>query len=140
MMKVPPASAATKKAYDEIVKALGADDSAMFGMPTMKADGKGFAGLFGDAMVFKLNGDAHATALALKGAVLFDPSGMGRAMKEWVVVPKAHVKKWPDLAASALGYVTGGAPKKKRAPAPASKKKTAAKPAKKKTSGSKAKS
>jgi hypothetical protein len=121
MIKVSPASPATKKAYGEIVTALGADDSAMFGMPTMKADGKGFAGLFGDAMVFKLNGDAHASALALKGATLFDPSGMGRAMKEWVVVPKAHVKKWADLAASALGYVSAKAaaaarPKKKTTP------------------------
>jgi hypothetical protein len=129
MMKVPPASAATKKAYDVIVKALGADDSAMFGMPTMKADGKGFAGLFGDAMVFKLNGDAHASALALKGSVLFDPSGMGRAMKEWVVVPKAHAKKWADLAASALGYVSAGGAKKKAA---APKKKAAAATPKKK--------
>lgn len=127
MIKVAPASTATKKAYDEIVKALGADDSAMFGMPTMKADGKGFAGLFGDAMVFKLNSDAHATALALKGAVLFDPSGTGRAMKEWVVVPKAHAKKWSELAAAAIAYVNAGAAK----PAKPAKKKVAAAPKKK---------
>ena len=128
MIKVAPASPGTKKAYDEIVDTLGADASAMFGMPTMKAGGKGFAGLFGDAMVFKLTGDAHAGALALKGAVLFDPSGEGRAMKEWVVVPKAHMKQWPTLAAAALAYVANAAPKKKAATA---KKKTAT--AKKKT-------
>lgn len=138
MIKVAPASAATKKAYDGIVKALGADDSAMFGMPTMKADGKAFTGIFGDALVFKLNGAVHASALALEGAVLFDPSGMGRAMKEWVVVPKAHAKKWAELAASALAYVnaapakpkkkTASAAPKKKAAAAAPKKKAAAKP------------
>lgn len=126
MIKVAPASAATKKAYDAIVETLGADASAMFGMPTMKASGKGFAGLFGDAMVFKLTGDVHAGALALKGAVLFDPSGEGRAMKEWVVVPKAHAKQWPTLAAAALAYVANAATAKKK---PAAKKKTTKKAA-----------
>ena len=128
MIDVAPASPATKKAYEEIVAVLGADAGAMFGMPTMKASGKGFAGLFGDAMVFKLTGDAHARALALKGAVLFDPSGAGRAMKEWVVVPKAHAKQWPALAAAALAYVAGGGakPKAKAKAKAASKKKTKA--------------
>ena len=39
-------------------------------------------------MVFKLpDPDAHARALALDGAHLFDPCGKGRPFKEWVVVP-----------------------------------------------------
>ena len=86
-------------------------------------------------MVFKLNGETHATALALKGAVLFDPSGMGRAMKEWVVVPKAHAKQWPTLAAAALSYVANApakAPAKKKAAAPAEKKAATKKAAAKK--------
>jgi hypothetical protein len=130
MKKVEPTSGATKKAYDEIVASLGVDDSAMFGMPTMKADGKAFAGIFGDQMVFKLTGTAHADALELKGAELFDPSGMGRAMKEWVVVPKSHAKSWPKIAASALDYVNKAPAKKTTAKKKAGaqpKKKTAAK-------------
>lgn len=129
MMKVAPTSAATKKAYADIVEALGADDSAMFGMPTMKADGKAFAGIFGDEMVFKLTGDAHAGALKVKGARLFDPSGMGRAMKEWVVVPKSNAKEWVKLAAAALEYVASAPakPKKKAAAKKAAPKKATAK-------------
>jgi hypothetical protein len=117
MMKVPPASAATKTAYDDIVGALstrGAESGAMFGMPSAKVGGKGFMGVFGDALVFKLTGAAHEGALALKGAALFDPSGAGRAMKEWVVVPKAHAKRWPSLAEAAFDYVAAAAPAKKK--------------------------
>jgi hypothetical protein len=104
MRKVEPATPAAKKAYDGIgedLAAMGVERSAMFGMPALKHSGKAFAGLFGDAMVFKLDGDAHAGALRLRGAELFDPSGMGRPMKAWVVVPRAHLKAWPTLAEAA---------------------------------------
>ncbi len=36
---------------------------------------------------------------------LFDPSGMGRAMKEWVVVPNKHSATWPEVGRKALVYV-----------------------------------
>jgi hypothetical protein len=114
MMKIPAASAATRKSYETIVHSLearGAEGGAMFGMATLKIGGKGFAGLFGNSRVFKLGGTAHASALALSGATSFDPSGMGRAMKEWIVVPAAHAKRWPELAHQALDYVRASAPK-----------------------------
>lgn len=41
----------------------------------------------------------------MKGAHLFDPSRMGRAMKEWVVVPNEHSAKWQDIGGQALAYV-----------------------------------
>jgi hypothetical protein len=74
-------------------------------MPTMKIHSKAFCGLFGSDMVFKLSGDEHKKALALSGAKLFDPSGMNRPMKEWVVVPAIHEKKWETLAIEAFKYV-----------------------------------
>ena len=80
--------------------------SQMFGMPTLKAGGKAFAGLAGDEMVFKLTGDVHARAMKLKGAHLFDPSGMNRPMKEWVQVPASSHKEWKELAEAALSYVS----------------------------------
>ena len=80
----------------------------MMGMPTLFAGGKGFAGLYGDSMVFKLDGAAHAAALALTGASLFDPSGMGRPMKAWVQVPLDHATQWPEFAGQALEAVRGG--------------------------------
>ncbi|WP_428541419.1 hypothetical protein [Profundibacter sp.] len=83
----------------------GAEQSQMFGKPCFKTGGKAFVAYFQDAMVFKLTGDAHTRALALEGAQLFDPSGKGRAMKEWVQVPFAHKDLWPELASAARDYV-----------------------------------
>jgi hypothetical protein len=90
----------------QMVTRNGVGEAKMFGMPSLKTDtGKAFAGLFEDAMVFKLTGEAHQRALALKGAKLFDPSGRNRPMKEWVQVPFAHAEKWLDLAQDAWQYV-----------------------------------
>lgn len=93
---------------------LAASDNAavgqMFGMPILKIGSKAFAGLHDEGLVFKLAGDSHAGALDLSGAHLFDP-GMGRPMKEWVVVPAAHSAEWPRLGKAALDYVAAGARK-----------------------------
>jgi len=73
-----------RERYDELVDDLCArnDDvepAQMMGMPCVKRGGKMVAGFTRGAMVFKLpDPDAHARALALEGAHLFDPSGKGR--------------------------------------------------------------
>ena len=100
--------------YDEICDDLvaqhpGAQLSQMMGMPCVKADGKLIAGWVGseDAMVFKLPDESvHAAALALDGSHLFDPGGMGRPFKEWVVVPATHAAEWSQLAGQALAQRT----------------------------------
>jgi hypothetical protein len=96
-------------AYDRLAADMHATTPAarskMFGMACLKVGGKAFAGLAGEAMVFKLSGETHARALGLQGAHLFDPSGRNRPMKEWVVVPAAHAAQWQDFCMSALAYV-----------------------------------
>ncbi|WP_432947631.1 hypothetical protein ACQPXM_11445 [Kribbella sp. CA-253562] len=55
----------------------------MFGKPALKAHGKAFACLKGDTLAFRF-GDgtpAHAKALTLLGAELFDPSDKDRPFK-----------------------------------------------------------
>ena len=75
-------------------------------MPCLKnSDGKAFAGYFEGAMVFKLSGASHAEALALAGSRLFDPSGRGRPMKEWVVVPFEHASRWLEFARDGFDYI-----------------------------------
>src|SRR5437667_8270240 len=96
--------------YDAVVSEMMATSPTtsgkMFGMPCLKnSNGKAFAGYFEGAMVFKLGGDSHGEALALSGAMLFDPSERGRPMKEWVVVPTEHVSRWPEFARDAFDYV-----------------------------------
>jgi hypothetical protein len=103
-------SAATQRRYDEIAAALdgaGVKASSMFGMPTLKLNGKALGGLWGDAMTFKLAPDALADALSLPGAQQFDPSGLGRPMKAWVVVPLAQSGEWERLARLALAASDG---------------------------------
>ena len=97
-----------KARYEKLVDDLCArnddvDPSQMMGMPCVKRNGKMVAGLTRGSMVFKLpDPDAHARALALEGAHLFDPSGEGRPFKQWVVVPEAHASDWESLAQEAL--------------------------------------
>lgn len=95
-----------EKAYLEAGRNIeGAEESQMFGKPCFKMNGKAFISLFENEMVFKLTGEAHTSALSLPGARLFDPSGKGRAMKEWVQVPYTHKAKWKTLAESAAAYM-----------------------------------
>ena len=96
--------------YDAVASALVDGASAVrgtiFGDPSLMTHGKVFASLFGDAMVFKLGGTAHARALSLSGARPFDPLRRGRPMKAWVEVPSRHANRWPALARSALRTVS----------------------------------
>ncbi len=65
--------------FEAVASALTASSAAvkgkMFGMPTLMIHGKAFAGLFKDAMAFKLRGEEHARALALPGARAVRPVG-----------------------------------------------------------------
>lgn len=77
----------------------------MFGKQCVTVNGNGFLALFDDAMVFKLRGEAHRRGLALEGAKLWDPSGGGRPMKEWVQIPAIHADRWEELAGASRDYV-----------------------------------
>lgn len=100
-----PISPATQRRYEEIaagLEAAGVVAGSMFGMPTLKRNGKAIGGLYGDAMTFKLSGEGLADALGIEGAHLFDPSGLGRPMKAWVIVPVSHAEEWERLAGLAV--------------------------------------
>lgn len=88
---------------------LNAEESQMFGKPCFKVNGKAFMSLFDGCVVFKLTGNAREAAMKLKGSRLFDPSGKGRAMKEWVQVTMANKSKFDELAKEAMKYVKASA-------------------------------
>ncbi len=97
-----------EKLYTKIGQALeGVELGKMFGKLCLKFEGKAFAAFFKEEMVFKLKGVDHEEALKLKGAQLFDPSGKGRPMKEWVQVPFVYRAEWKELAEKAMKYVWG---------------------------------
>ncbi len=59
------------------LESAGVVRGSMFGTPCLKV-GKVLAGMFGDAMTFKLPPEPREKALALPGAELFDPGWAGR--------------------------------------------------------------
>jgi hypothetical protein len=80
----------------------------IFGHRGLKtADRKMFCFEHGDAVVFKLDLDGTAEALALRGASPFTPAGRS-TMTGWIVVPSEHEDRWADLAHSAFEYVGNG--------------------------------
>lgn len=97
-----------RERYDEVAADLTARDpdaqlGQMMGMPVIKHGGKLIAGYRDGAMTFKLpDASERERALALDGAELFDPSGRGRAMRQWVAVPLAHAAKWEELVNTAV--------------------------------------
>jgi hypothetical protein len=103
----PKISLKARLEFDAVSKGLmdaGVVEGSMFGTPCLKIDGKMLAGLYGDAMTFKLPPEPREQALALAGAEHFDP-GMGRPMKEWVVIPLEHAETWPTYASQAMEFV-----------------------------------
>jgi hypothetical protein len=100
--------------WDEVVADVTAryplKESKMFGMPCLKRaspEGKGgkvVAGHWKDGgLTVKLTDEVQReAALALPGAALFDP-GMGRPMREWVLVPEAQSGEWKRLVEQAIG-------------------------------------
>ena len=95
--------------WDELVEAVTTDHpelrpGSMFGMPCLKREnGKVVAGHWKDGgLTVKLTDTAaREEALALDGVELFDP-GMGRVMREWVLVPAAQSAHWRRLVEDAL--------------------------------------
>ena len=94
--------------YHKIASAIsGAEKSQMFGKPCYKINKKAFCCFFENEMVFKLkfNSELYQEAISLDGTKLFDPSGKGRAMKEWVQVSFEYVEFWEKFADSAVEYL-----------------------------------
>jgi hypothetical protein len=78
-------------------------ESKMFGMPCLKREnGKVVAGHWKDGgLTVKLTDTAQREAALAGGAQPFDP-GMGRVMKEWVLVPASYSDDWLRLVEQAI--------------------------------------
>jgi len=99
---MPNAKKSRSPAYDAFVERYlnrHADvaQGSLFGMPCLKAGSKAFAGSFDGGLALKLGAGA-AKALEIDGSAPFDPSGKGRPMKGWVVVPASAKRRWTRLA------------------------------------------
>lgn len=97
-------------AYDDLALRLAASHDAvkgqMFGKPCIKINGKAAIAFFQDCVVFKLPSQTLPEALQIQDAKLWDPSGKGRAMKEWVQVPMHGHADFETLSIAAANYVS----------------------------------
>lgn len=102
-----PLAVADFEALAADLAGLGVTVGKMFGATSLMVGNKAIGCLHGDGVAFKLGRDsrAHAAALELPGATLFDPSGMGRPFKDWVVAPLACAERWADLGEAAIEAV-----------------------------------
>ena len=83
----------------------GVRASKLFGKPALKdVEGKAFACLHEGELACRLGQGtrAHAEALEMGDAHLFDPSGTGRPMRDWVSLPAAHSSRWAEFASAAM--------------------------------------
>ena len=94
------------KLAEQLITQPNVARGVMFGMPIVKVNGNAFMGFNKGNATFKLNGQGHADALHVNGAVLSDPSGRGRPMKEWVEIPPEESAQWEKFAQLALTYVS----------------------------------
>jgi hypothetical protein len=91
---------------DNLASNPGIKRGQMFGVPTVFVNGNAFISYFHGSMVFKLTGSAREQAMTLQDAKLFDPSGKGRPMKEWIALTPFTRDQWPQWADAALAYVS----------------------------------
>jgi hypothetical protein len=77
--------------------------SKMFGKPCLKNQaGKAFAAFFKNCLVVKFTDQDTVDQLcSLKGVQLWDPSGKGKQMKQWIQIPYTYADKWESYAISA---------------------------------------
>ncbi|WP_163507395.1 hypothetical protein [Fodinicola acaciae] len=82
----------------------GVSTGKMFGARALMLDGKAVACLKGGMFAVKLGAGspAHASAMAIPEATLFDPAGKGRPFKDWVALPVTQSKHWLTVAESAV--------------------------------------
>jgi hypothetical protein len=83
----------------------GVRASKLFGEPALKdVEGKAFACLHSGELACRLGQGtrAHTDALEMGGTHLFDPSGSGRALRDWVSLPAEHSSRWAEFASAAM--------------------------------------
>ena len=95
--------------YDELCHALtaeiGATQTQMMGMPSLKRNGKLFAGFREGALIVRIGRERACELIDSGRASGFDPSGMGRSMKDWATVGPP-TDEWRELAIEAAEYTT----------------------------------
>jgi hypothetical protein len=100
------ALAAFAMVLDEVAVAGDVQRTVWFGTPAAKVEGKIFIALWHGTLVARLGADEVDHRVASGDGVRFDPSGKGRAMKDWLE-SNAEQGEWTELALGALAFTAG---------------------------------
>jgi hypothetical protein len=96
------------EAYRRVVDELRADpgvaEALMMGKPSLKRGSKMFGGFRDGELLVKLGRERVDELIAAGRAREFDPSGAGRPMKDWALVPEP-TEDWLALADEARAFV-----------------------------------
>jgi TfoX/Sxy family transcriptional regulator of competence genes len=97
-----------EEAYRRVVEELRADpevsEALMMGMPSLKRGSKMFGGYRDGELLVKVGRERVDELVAAGRARPFDPSGAGRPMKDWALVPEPD-DDWLALADEARAFV-----------------------------------
>lgn len=82
-------------------------ESQLFGKPSLKVGKRHFACFFKEALAVKLGADTIQTRSSeFVGSILFDPSGKGRPMKDWLQISNQYETQWAQLISEADARAT----------------------------------
>lgn len=98
--------AAFADVLDEIAVAGDVERCRWFGTPAAKVEGRIFVALWRGRLVARIGAEEVDARVAAGGGERFDPSGKGRAMKDWLEAD-AEPGEWPELALSAIAFTAG---------------------------------
>ena len=89
------------------IKTIECIESQLFGKPSLKAGKHHFACFFKEALVVKIGAEAiQHRSKEFIGSELFDPSGKGRPMKDWLQIPVEYEAHWEHLISDAYNRAT----------------------------------
>jgi hypothetical protein len=103
------ALAAFAAVLDEVAVAGEIERAVWFGTPAAKVEGKIFMALWRGTLVARLGADEVGQRVLARDGVRFDPSGKGRAMKDWLET-NAEYAEWTELALGAIAFTVGAKP------------------------------
>jgi TfoX/Sxy family transcriptional regulator of competence genes len=99
------------ESYAAVVAELLADpavsEGQMMGMPALKVGSKMFGGLYDGGLVVKVGRERASELIESGRASAFDPSGRGRAMKDWAQLDEP-ADDWLALAEEAKLFSADG--------------------------------
>jgi hypothetical protein len=105
--EAPETLAAYEAVLDDVAMAGDVERAVWFGTPAAKVEGRIFMCVWRGRLVARLGAEEVDQRVLSGDGVRFDPSGKGRAMKDWLE-SGAEPEGWTELALSAFAFTAGG--------------------------------